>query len=90
MGNIVRVLGVSQTLYSSSLAHFAVTKPTCTYRSRPWIVWFTTFGFRWHILEDGICLVELFGGISSSLVVVLQFGIRVCRYYYVEKDLQAW
>jgi hypothetical protein len=44
----------------------------------------------WHILEDGICLVELFGGISSDLTTVLQSSIKVHQYYYVDKDPQIW
>jgi hypothetical protein len=44
---------------------------------------------RWHIFENGIYLVELFGGISSNLEVVPQSKIKVCQYYYVEKDPQA-
>jgi hypothetical protein len=45
---------------------------------------------RWHIPKDGICVVKFFGGISFGLVMVLEFDIRVHRYYYVENDLQAW
>jgi hypothetical protein len=40
-----------------------------------------------HIPEDGISLVEFFGGISSGLSVVLQSNNNVHQYYYVEKDL---
>ncbi len=32
---------------------------------------------QWHILEDGICPIELFGGISSDLVAVLQFRVKI-------------
>jgi hypothetical protein len=31
-------------------------------------------------------VVDLFGGINTSLVVVLQVGIRVQKYLYVERD----
>jgi hypothetical protein len=44
---------------------------------------------QWHILKDGVSLIKLFGGISFGLSIVLQFDIRVHRYYYVEKDPQA-
>jgi hypothetical protein len=40
----------------------------------------------WHIPKDGIYIIELFGGISFDLAMVLQPGIKVCQYYYVEKD----
>jgi hypothetical protein len=36
-----------------------------------------------------ICLVEFFGGISFDLATVFQFGIKICRYYYMEKDPQT-
>jgi hypothetical protein len=36
------------------------------------------------------CLVELFGGISFGLTTVFQSDIKVCQYYYVENDPQAW
>ncbi len=45
---------------------------------------------QWHILKDGVSLIKLFGGISFGLSTVLQSDIRVRRYYYVEKDPQAW
>jgi hypothetical protein len=38
---------------------------------------------------DGICLLEIFGGISSRLGMVFQFGIKVRQYHYVEKDFQV-
>jgi len=44
---------------------------------------------QWDIPKDGICLFELVGGISSGLAVILQSGILVRRYHYVEKDPQA-
>jgi hypothetical protein len=42
---------------------------------------------EWDIPKDGICLLELFGGIGFGLVVVLYLSILVRRYHYVEKDL---
>jgi hypothetical protein len=34
--NVVGAVNISQTLYSSGLAHSTITKPTCTYRFKPW------------------------------------------------------
>jgi hypothetical protein len=39
--------------------------------------------------KDGIYLLELLRGISSRLVIILQFDILVQNYHYVEKDSQA-
>ena len=33
-----------------------------------------------------MCLLDLFGGISTGLAAVLQAGVRVQRYLYVELD----
>jgi hypothetical protein len=41
---------------------------------------------HWRPPEDGIVLLELFGGIGSGLVVVLQAGLKVKRYIYVDVD----
>jgi site-specific DNA-cytosine methylase len=41
---------------------------------------------HWKPLDDGIVLLELFGGIGTSLVAVLQAGIKVLRYVYVDID----
>jgi site-specific DNA-cytosine methylase len=38
---------------------------------------------HWRPPEDGIVLLELFGGIGSGLVAVLQAGLKVKRYIYV-------
>jgi hypothetical protein len=43
----------------------------------------------WKPLEDGIVLLELFGGIGTSLAAVLQAGIKVQRYVYVDNDEAA-
>jgi hypothetical protein len=43
----------------------------------------------WKPLEDGIMLLELFGGIGSGLVAVLQAGVKVKRYIYVDVDEAA-
>jgi hypothetical protein len=41
---------------------------------------------HWRPPEDGIVLLELFGGIGSGLVAVLQAGLKVKRYIYVDVD----
>jgi hypothetical protein len=43
---------------------------------------------KWDIPKVGICLLELFGIINYKLAAVLQLGILVQRYRYVEKDPQ--
>jgi site-specific DNA-cytosine methylase len=43
----------------------------------------------WRPPEDGILLLELFGGISSGLVAVLQAGLKVKCYIYIDKDEAA-
>ena len=40
----------------------------------------------WQPSETGICLLDLFGGISTGLAAVLQAGILVRKYLYVEND----
>jgi hypothetical protein len=41
---------------------------------------------HWRPPEDGIVLLELFGGIGNGLVTVLQAGLNVKRYIYVDVD----
>jgi hypothetical protein len=41
---------------------------------------------HWKPPNDGIVLLELFGGIGTSLAAVLQAGIKVQRYIYVDID----
>ena len=43
----------------------------------------------WQYPSEGICLLELFGGMSTGLAAVLQAGIRVRGYLYVETDEDA-
>ncbi|PTQ39138.1 hypothetical protein MARPO_0047s0110 [Marchantia polymorpha] len=43
----------------------------------------------WEYSPEGVCLLDLFGGISTGLAAVLQSGILVRRYLYVEKDETA-
>jgi hypothetical protein len=44
---------------------------------------------HWKPLDDGIVLLELFGGIGTGLAAVLQAGIKVQRYIYVDTDEAA-
>jgi hypothetical protein len=44
---------------------------------------------HWRPPKDGIVLLELFGGIGSGLVAVLQAGLKVKCYIYVEVDEAA-
>jgi hypothetical protein len=44
---------------------------------------------HWRSPEDGIVLFELFGGIGSGLVAVLQAGLKVKRYIFVDVDEAA-
>ncbi len=41
------------------------------------------------IPKDGTCLLELFGGINFGLITILQLGILIWRYHYVEKHPQV-
>jgi hypothetical protein len=36
-----------------------------------------------------MCLLKLFGGINPRLTMVLQLGILIQKYHYVEKDPRA-
>jgi hypothetical protein len=44
------------------------------------------FTIHWKPPDDGIVLLELFGGIGTSLAAVLQAGIKVQCYVYVDID----
>jgi site-specific DNA-cytosine methylase len=44
---------------------------------------------HWRPPDDGIVLLELFGGLGSSLVAVLQARLKVKRYIYVDVDEAA-
>jgi hypothetical protein len=41
---------------------------------------------HWKPPNDGIVLLELFGGIGIGLAAVLQVGIKIKRYIYVDID----
>ena len=45
-----------------------------------------TTPITWQYPKEGICVLDLFGGISTSLAAILQAGICVQRYVYVERD----
>ncbi len=40
----------------------------------------------WEYPFKGICMLDLLSGISTGLVIVLQAGIPVRKYLYVERD----
>jgi hypothetical protein len=48
-----------------------------------------TTPIAWEYPSEGICMLDLFGGISTGLVIVLQAGILVRKYFYVERDEAA-
>jgi hypothetical protein len=41
---------------------------------------------QWDILKDGICLLELFGGISFGLSTIIKSGILIQKCHYAEKN----
>jgi len=43
----------------------------------------------WEYPSEGICVLDLFSGISTSLATVFHAGIPVQKYLYVEKDETA-
>ncbi|CAM6073099.1 unnamed protein product [Sphagnum tenellum] len=45
-----------------------------------------TTPIAWEYPSEGICVLDLFGGISIGLAAVLQVGILVRKYLYVERD----
>ena len=48
-----------------------------------------TTPIAWEYPPEGVCVLDLFGGISTGLAAVLQAGIPVRRYLYVERDETA-
>jgi hypothetical protein len=48
-----------------------------------------TTPIAWEYPSEGICVLDLFGGISTGLATVLQVGILVRKYLYVERDETA-
>ncbi len=45
-----------------------------------------TTPIAWEYPFEGICVLDLFGGINIGLATVPQAGIPVRKYLYVEKD----
>jgi len=45
-----------------------------------------TTPIAWEYPFEGICVLNLFGGINTGLAIVLQVGILVQKYLYVERD----
>jgi len=43
----------------------------------------------WEYPFEGICMLNILGGVNTSLVIVLQVGIPVQKCLYVEKDETA-
>jgi hypothetical protein len=48
-----------------------------------------TTPIAWEYPSKGICVLDLFGGISIGLAIVLQAGIPVRKYLYMERDETA-
>jgi hypothetical protein len=48
-----------------------------------------TTPIAWEYPSEGICMLDLFGGINTDLVTVLQAGIQVRKYFYVERNEAA-
>ncbi len=48
-----------------------------------------TTHIAWEYPSEGICVLDLFGGISIGLATVLQVGILVRKYLYVERNETA-
>ena len=47
---------------------------------------FVTMLLIWQLSQQGICLLDLFGGIATSLAPTLQARIKVCKYLYVDNN----
>jgi hypothetical protein len=45
-----------------------------------------TTPIAWEYPSEGICMLDLFGGMSTGLAIVLQVGIPGWKYLYVERD----
>ncbi len=45
-----------------------------------------TTPITWEYPFEGICMLDLFGGMSTGLATMFQAGIPVRKYLYVEKD----
>jgi hypothetical protein len=64
--------------------------PRCTLISGPvGLPPLDTTPIAWEYPSEGICVLDLFCGISTGLATVLQTGIPVRKYLYVERDQTA-
>jgi hypothetical protein len=48
-----------------------------------------TTPIAWEYPSEGICMLDLFGGISIGFATMLQSSIPVRKYFYVERDEAA-
>jgi len=48
-----------------------------------------TTPIAWEYPSKGICVLDIFGGISTDLATMFQVGILVRKYFYVERDETA-
>ncbi len=48
-----------------------------------------TTPIAWEYPSEGICVLDLFSGISIGLATMLQTGIPVQKYFYMERDETA-
>ncbi len=48
-----------------------------------------TAPIAWEYLSEGVCVLDLFGGINTGLATMLQAGILVRKYLHVERDETA-
>ncbi len=48
-----------------------------------------TTPIAWEYPSEGICMLDLFGGINTGLATMLQAGIPIWKYFYVERDEAA-
>jgi hypothetical protein len=48
-----------------------------------------TTPIAWEYPSEGICVLDLFGGINTGLATMFQAGILVWKYLYVERDETA-
>jgi hypothetical protein len=48
-----------------------------------------TTPIAWEYPSEGICMLDLFGGINTGLATMFQVSIPVRKYLYVERDETA-
>jgi hypothetical protein len=58
-----------------------------------WSCWVISIGYItpivWEYPSEGICVLDLFGGINTGLATMLQVTIPIRKYLYVERDETA-